>query len=221
MEVLNNTDFFDESTGLLFHLLDYKDPRDSKSFKTIDSWSEDPNINGFLTPLSDLPLAQSLIRGARWGSNLYAIQNTNTHEMEVIGTALLVPNTSITGYPELKKYFNENKHRINDPSTNPNMLDLKAVLRLLNPNLKQLYIQALAVNPEKQGLGYGSNIIKLVAENCGLFNEVGEPLCTSASVYIRNNHSLKAFLNAGFKTIPEMLDGYFKLYKMNEKEFTF
>ena len=200
-------DFYDQSTDLHFHKLNPSlNGGDDHFYSLINKWDSE-NIRNFLTT----PLGNSLRHDAQLEPTLdnYVVLNKS---MEVIGATTLEADVPIIGFLDLFDYINKFKDK-----KEPHFLTLENAQKLLS-HQNGLYVSTYVSNTELERQGYGTKILKAIANNATLLNHNISPLCTMALVKITNEFSKKALLKAGFETIPYCYEGFSKFYKMNERE---
>lgn len=209
MKEFKPVDFYDEQTNLFFHKVNPKGESDERFFSMVDHWETEP-IKRYLLSHTNHRLGTALRANAFWGDDLYSVLN---NRLEVIGTALINPNTTIAGTIDLMQYFLEYK----DKQDESGFLTLKSAIKLLEKNQRGLYIRTFVVNPEQTHNGYGTNMLRTIVNNNTLLNNNAQPFCTMGMVREDNNFSKGAFKNADFKTLPIFSENYLKFYYMHER----
>ncbi len=202
-------------SGLEFKTLDkYNYTNDeinlfNSTLETINTWGnpavmENLNMNGF----SKLG---SVLRSESFASDkdLYFVFD----EKQLVATTLILPSIEIQHTDDLQYFINHpNEQRFSKHFIKHYMNTKKAQQLLDNDGKNSCYIHYLVVNPELQGRGIGSEVIKIIESNINFFDQSPTHNTLMAMIKNTNTPCINMFQKQGYEACPNDASIYFDMF---------
>ena len=136
---------------------------------------------------------------------------------EVIGTALLAPQSHVNNPIAFERYSNFSSRNINMQKS-PAPLRYCDAIKLLEAPRNGLFIMGFGVDPEKTGQGIGTQVIKTINANLEFFNNYSTPHFSMSNVEMSNTASRAIFFKENYKEFAEnsLKAEYSTFYRINE-----
>lgn len=181
----------------------------NSTLETINAWGnphvmENLNLNG----LSKLG---SVLRSEAFASDkdLYFVFD----QQQLVATTLLLPSIELQHSDDLSYFIkHHNAPRFSKHATKNYMSPQKAQEILDNDGKNSCYIHYLVVNPELQGRGIGSEVIKTIESDINFFDQAPTHNALMAMIRNTNTPCINMFQKQGYETCPNDACLYFDMF---------
>ena len=180
----------------------------NSAIETINTWGN-PDIMEYLN-LSGLTNLGSILRSEAFASDkdLYFIFD----EKQLVATTLILPSIELLYAEDLEAYAFSKKQKHRNNNRNSYMTIQKAKNLLENDEFNSCYIHYLVVNPEMQGRGYGTEVIKTLQNDIDFFDHSLTHNALMAMISRTNHPFIGLVTKHGFGECPNPTDAEFNMF---------
>lgn len=217
-----NQDFYFPETDLTFHKINCNklSNDDCEIVSIINSWRSPEIFKYLLCEDKSAVLGSLYLYMARENKkhnnpcDFYCVFDGNSQE--VIGTALLAPNSHLNevALERTSNFLIRNRNMRKSPAP----LSYTDALRLLKSPSDGLFIMGFGVDPEKTGQGIGTQVIRTIDANLAFFNNNKSPSFNMCNIEMGNTASKSIFYKENYKEFADRFwnNDFSTFYRINE-----